>query len=70
MPRDPVCRMQVTEKTGATDRAAQSSNSVRDPVCGMTVDPHATPNRRLHAGRDRSGKISDQVGSEAAAAGA
>jgi len=24
-----------------------ASNGVLDPVCGMTVDPHATPNRRL-----------------------
>ena len=25
---------------------------VKDPVCGMTVDPHATPHRATHAGHD------------------
>jgi Cu+-exporting ATPase len=24
--------------------------SARDPVCGMTVDPHATPHRHTHQG--------------------
>ena len=24
---------------------------MRDPVCGMAVDPHTTPNRYKHAGR-------------------
>src|SRR5262249_21983346 len=26
-------------------------HGARDPVCGMTVDPHATPHRQSHAGR-------------------
>src|SRR5712692_10128205 len=26
-------------------------NGLRDPVCGMTVDPHVTPHRQSHAGR-------------------
>src|SRR5215470_17547633 len=27
-----------------------ASEGVRDPVCGMTVDPHKTPHRHSHAG--------------------
>ena len=27
------------------------AGQVRDPVCGMTVDPHATPHRQRYAGR-------------------
>jgi len=27
-----------------------ASEGVRDPVCGMTVDPHKTPHRHTHAG--------------------
>jgi Cu+-exporting ATPase len=36
------------------DHSGQSRNGqdgVKDPVCGMTVDPHATPHRHEHAGR-------------------
>ena len=29
---------------------ASSSDGVRDPVCGMTVDPHTTAHRQLLAG--------------------
>ena len=28
-----------------------ASDSVIDPVCGMTVDPHTTPHRHIHQGR-------------------
>ncbi len=31
--------------------AATSDHQVKDPVCGMSVDPHATPHRAEHAGR-------------------
>ena len=30
---------------------ADAAEGVRDPVCGMTVDPHRTPHRGQHAGR-------------------
>ena len=30
---------------------AKSGNDVKDPVCGMTVDPHTTPHRHTHQGR-------------------
>src|SRR5436305_1110453 len=30
---------------------AQQEAGVHDPVCGMTVDPHATAHRHQHAGR-------------------
>jgi Cu+-exporting ATPase len=33
----------------STDKADRIT--ARDPVCGMTVDPHATAHRRQHAGR-------------------
>src|SRR5207247_6731216 len=29
----------------------QPADGVLDPVCGMTVDPHATPHRHSHHGR-------------------
>ncbi|MEX0840922.1 MAG: YHS domain-containing protein, partial [Xanthobacteraceae bacterium] len=29
----------------------EPSAGVRDPVCGMTVDPHKTPHRAEHEGR-------------------
>ena len=40
----------------ASHRASQAhvepvADGVRDPVCGMTVDPHATPHRQSQAGR-------------------
>src|SRR5262249_20096379 len=40
----------------ASHRASQThaepvADGVRDPVCGMTVDPHTTPHRQSHAGR-------------------
>ena len=28
-----------------------AADEVRDPVCGMAVDPHKSPYRQLHAGR-------------------
>ena len=31
--------------------AAKTGNGVKDPVCGMTVDPHTTPHRHTHQGR-------------------
>jgi Cu+-exporting ATPase len=31
------------------DQIVESRNSVRDPVCGMMVDPHTTAHRRPHA---------------------
>ena len=31
--------------------AAKTDNGVKDPVCGMTVDPHTTPHRHTHQGR-------------------
>jgi P-type Cu+ transporter len=31
--------------------ASETREHVRDPVCGMLVDPHATPHRLQHAGR-------------------
>ena len=31
--------------------AGAIQDGVRDPVCGMTVDPHATPHRQRYAGR-------------------
>jgi Cu+-exporting ATPase len=30
---------------------AQATTTVRDPVCGMEVDPHTTPHRAEHGGR-------------------
>lgn len=35
--------------SGSRSRAVK--DGVRDPVCGMTVDPHATPHRGQYAGR-------------------
>jgi P-type Cu+ transporter len=32
------------------ESGSQSRDGVCDPVCGMTVDPHATPHRHEHAG--------------------
>ncbi|HVY57034.1 MAG TPA: heavy metal translocating P-type ATPase [Xanthobacteraceae bacterium] len=31
--------------------AGEAKNSIIDPVCGMTVDPHTTSHRHAHAGR-------------------
>ena len=31
--------------------AADSAHQVKDPVCGMMVDPHTTPHKAKHAGR-------------------
>jgi len=36
---------------GAAPQAAAAAESVIDPVCGMTVDPHTTPHRAEHNGR-------------------
>jgi P-type Cu+ transporter len=33
------------------DGSPAVGDGVRDPVCGMTVDPHKTPHRQQHAGR-------------------
>ena len=35
----------------STAGGVQGATTVRDPVCGMEVDPHATPHRAEHAGR-------------------
>src|SRR5688572_7307406 len=32
-------------------QAADEAGLARDPVCGMTVDPHTTRHRREHGGR-------------------
>lgn len=32
-------------------QAAAQSNAVKDPVCGMTVDPAVTPRKTTHAGQ-------------------
>ncbi|MEZ5889633.1 MAG: YHS domain-containing protein, partial [Xanthobacteraceae bacterium] len=37
------------KESGSQSRAVQ--DGVKDPVCGMTVDPHATPHRGQYAGR-------------------
>ena len=34
-----------------TADASETGERVRDPVCGMSVDPHTTPHRHQHAGR-------------------
>jgi Cu+-exporting ATPase len=34
-----------------SQHAAEPGATERDPVCGMYVDPHATPHRVVHAGR-------------------
>ena len=31
--------------------APKTGNGVKDPVCGMTVDPHTTPHRHTHQSR-------------------
>src|SRR5690348_17296164 len=31
--------------------AAPSADALKDPVCGMTVDPHTSPHRHVHQGR-------------------
>ena len=36
---------------GPAGDASGTGERVRDPVCGMAVDPHTTPNRYQHAGR-------------------
>ena len=33
------------------DATSETQDRVRDPVCGMTVDPHTTPHRAEHRGR-------------------
>jgi P-type Cu+ transporter len=35
-------------------RNAAAAETVKDPVCGMTVDPHKTPHRHVHQGRTYS----------------
>ena len=45
---------QHAHETHVKDSGGQSrdvQDGVQDPVCGMTVDPHATPHRGQHAGR-------------------
>src|SRR5260370_4914207 len=32
--------------------AAPGVGTAKDPVCGMTVDPHTTPHRATHAAKD------------------
>ena len=36
---------------GSAGDASGTAERVRDPVCGMSVDPHTTPHRHQHAGR-------------------
>src|SRR4051812_47354677 len=53
------CRMADAHHAGHAAHASHQSccgshatdERVRDPVCGMTVDPHKTPHRHQHAGR-------------------
>src|SRR5690242_2424877 len=33
------------------EHAQTGAATAKDPVCGMTVDPHRTPHRHEHAGR-------------------
>src|SRR5688572_13903188 len=33
------------------DATSETQDRVRDPVCGMMVDPHTTPHRRQFGGR-------------------
>src|SRR5262245_50523864 len=42
------------ERSFAPAREAGQSSSVRDPVCGMAVDPHTTPHRHTHHGHTYS----------------
>src|SRR5690606_18701947 len=34
-----------------THAAPESAHAVKDPVCGMTVDPHTAKHRYTHAGK-------------------
>ena len=36
---------------GSAGDASGTAERVRDPVCGMSVDPHTAPHRHQHAGR-------------------
>ncbi len=36
---------------GGAAKAQEETGRVKDPVCGMTVDPHKTPHRAEHSGR-------------------
>ncbi|MDP1909861.1 MAG: YHS domain-containing protein, partial [Hyphomicrobium sp.] len=40
-----------SDRHGAHETAAAGTDRVLDPVCGMSVDPHATPHRARHDGR-------------------
>src|SRR6266545_2342100 len=37
-------------RAGDARNTESNADSARDPVCGMTVDPHKTPHRQSHAG--------------------
>ena len=39
------------EPRGQAHGQAPGADTIRDPVCGMTVDPHKTPHRHEHEGR-------------------
>jgi Cu+-exporting ATPase len=41
----------MDHRNHAAQSAGEAEGSVRDPVCGMMVDPHVTPHRHSHAGR-------------------
>ncbi|WP_295556941.1 heavy metal translocating P-type ATPase [uncultured Hyphomicrobium sp.] len=38
-------------QTHTHHRASETSNAVKDPVCGMTVDPHTAKHRATHNGK-------------------
>lgn len=41
----------LTKSESQAHGPSAAADGVRDPVCGMTVDPHATPHRGQHAGQ-------------------
>src|SRR5271167_777981 len=41
-------------RSGQRTPAAESAGKVKDPVCGMSVDPAAAKHRAIHAGQDYS----------------
>src|SRR5690606_20503110 len=48
-------RLQVSWRRNPTmehQHRSEDATIVRDPVCGMTVDPAATPHHARHAGRE------------------
>jgi P-type Cu+ transporter len=50
-PRHEAAAQANTERNTAANAAELSAHGVTDPVCGMIVDPHATPHRYAYLGR-------------------